>query len=224
MLIDSNVIIYATQPQYDDLRQFIDGISRSVSVVSYIEVLGYHRLGKQQRQLLEQFFQGTDMLPLSDAVMHQSFPPSQRGIHRLTGVGIYMDGQDRQDGGMGGMDPAFGDFCITSQTACSGSDNSTLPTWEGRFLDSRFRGNDELLCKGLLLREWRGRGCDAAPLWFPRCDGGTGPSWSFGAFRRWSRYRAMPRLWRGRRRSVRPSRTRHGDSGGGGSGCSRPHL
>lgn len=72
MLIDSNVIIYAAQPQYDGLRQFIDGINRSVSVVSYIEVLGYHRLGKHQRQLLEQFSQGTDMLPLSDAVMHQA--------------------------------------------------------------------------------------------------------------------------------------------------------
>lgn len=56
MLIDSNVIIYATQPQYDDLRQFIDGISLSVSVVSYIEVLGYHRLDKPQRQLLSDFF------------------------------------------------------------------------------------------------------------------------------------------------------------------------
>ena len=38
MLIDSNVIIYAAQPHHIDLRQFIDGITPSVSVVSYIEV------------------------------------------------------------------------------------------------------------------------------------------------------------------------------------------
>lgn len=35
MLIDSNVIIYAAQPHHIDLRQFIDEITLSVSVVSY---------------------------------------------------------------------------------------------------------------------------------------------------------------------------------------------
>ncbi len=48
--------------------------------------------------------------------------------------------------------PAQGDFCITFQTACSGGGDSASPTWEGQFLDSRFRGNDEL-CKDLRKRE-----------------------------------------------------------------------
>ena len=71
MLIDSNVIIYAAQPHHIDLRQFIDEITPSVSVVSYIEVLGYHKLEEDERQYLEQFFQKTEILPLSDTVMHQ---------------------------------------------------------------------------------------------------------------------------------------------------------
>ena len=71
-LIDSNVIIYAAQPQYDDLRRFIDEVKPSVSVVSYIETLGYHRLGEVERQFLEQFFQETEMLPLSDTVIRQA--------------------------------------------------------------------------------------------------------------------------------------------------------
>lgn len=72
MLIDSNVIIYAAQPHYNDLRQFIDEITPSVSVVSYIEVFGYHNLGEDERQYLEQFFQKTEILPLSDTVMHRA--------------------------------------------------------------------------------------------------------------------------------------------------------
>ena len=57
MLIDSNVIIYAAQTHHIDLRQFIDEITPSVSVVSYIEVFGYHKLGEDERQYMEQFFQ-----------------------------------------------------------------------------------------------------------------------------------------------------------------------
>ena len=72
MLIDSNVIIYAAQPHHIDLRQFIDEITPSVSVVSYIEVFGYHKLGEDERQYLEQFFQKTEILPLSDTVMHRA--------------------------------------------------------------------------------------------------------------------------------------------------------
>ena len=41
------------------------------------------------------------------AFSRQLSPPSQRGDHRLTGVGIYMDGQDRQDGGGEGLDCGF---------------------------------------------------------------------------------------------------------------------
>ena len=41
MLIDSNIIIYAAQTGYDDLRRFIAQHAPAVSAVSYIEVLGY---------------------------------------------------------------------------------------------------------------------------------------------------------------------------------------
>ena len=45
-------------------------------------------------------------------------------------------------------DPDQGDFCITPKTAGGGVVTPPRPTWEGRFLDSRFRGNDDL-CQGL---------------------------------------------------------------------------
>jgi len=44
MLLDSNIIIYAAQPENDFLRQLIVERASAVSAVSYVEVLGYHRV------------------------------------------------------------------------------------------------------------------------------------------------------------------------------------
>lgn len=44
MLLDSNIIIYATKPEYTELRQFIAQHTPAISVISYVEVLGYHKL------------------------------------------------------------------------------------------------------------------------------------------------------------------------------------
>ena len=49
MLLDSNIIIYAAQPENSALRQFMVEHSSAVSALSYIEVLGYHKLTKQER-------------------------------------------------------------------------------------------------------------------------------------------------------------------------------
>ncbi|MFH1115877.1 MAG: twitching motility protein PilT [Pseudomonadota bacterium] len=56
MLIDSNIIIYAAKPEHSALRQFIGNYSPAVSAVSYVEVLGYHRLTDQERRHFEAFF------------------------------------------------------------------------------------------------------------------------------------------------------------------------
>jgi predicted nucleic acid-binding protein len=50
MLIDSNIIIYAAKPEHADLRRFIAEHTPAVSAVSYVEVLGYHRLTERDRQ------------------------------------------------------------------------------------------------------------------------------------------------------------------------------
>ena len=68
MFLDSNIIIYAAQPEHASLRQFIETHTPAVSVISYIEVLGYHRLTEDDRQFLEQFFQTAEQLPLSETV------------------------------------------------------------------------------------------------------------------------------------------------------------
>lgn len=56
MLLDSNIIIYAIQPENAQLWQFIADNAPAVPALSYVEVLGYHRLTEADRTDLEEFF------------------------------------------------------------------------------------------------------------------------------------------------------------------------
>jgi len=78
MLLDSNIIIYAAQPEYVQLRRFIAERSPAVSAISYVEVLGYHRLSDHDRQYFEQFFHVARVLPISQAVLDQAVTLRQR--------------------------------------------------------------------------------------------------------------------------------------------------
>lgn len=78
MLLDSNIIIYAAQPEHDTLRRFIADHAPAVSAVSYVEVLGYHRLTERERQGFEAFFAAALVLPLSDTVLEQAVHLRQR--------------------------------------------------------------------------------------------------------------------------------------------------
>lgn len=72
MLLDSNIIIYAAQPAHASLRVFIDEHAPAVSIVSFIEVLGFHRLQPADRAVLERFFQAAEILPLSETVAREA--------------------------------------------------------------------------------------------------------------------------------------------------------
>lgn len=69
MILDSNIIIYAARPEYDFLRGFIAENSPSVSAVSYVEVLSYHKLADEEKELLEEFFDSTRILPISKDII-----------------------------------------------------------------------------------------------------------------------------------------------------------
>lgn len=72
MLIDSNIIIYAAKHEYAELRKFIAEHAPAVSAVSYVEVLGYHKLSEQEREYFEAFFTAATVLPISDDVLAQA--------------------------------------------------------------------------------------------------------------------------------------------------------
>ena len=82
MLIDSNIIIYAAQPTNEALRQFISEHAPHISAVSYVEVLGYHRLTETERLYFEEFFATAPFLPLSQVVLENAI--KLRQIRRMS--------------------------------------------------------------------------------------------------------------------------------------------
>lgn len=82
MLLDSNIIIYASQLENAQIRQFIGEHDIVVSAISYVEVLGYHRLTEDYRFYFEEFFGVVEVLPISNAVLDQAV--ALRQIRRMT--------------------------------------------------------------------------------------------------------------------------------------------
>ena len=72
MLLDSNLIIYAVQPAHQQLRNFIAATGPAVSGISYVEVLGYHKLTPVDRGALQKFFNSARMLPIDRNVRDQA--------------------------------------------------------------------------------------------------------------------------------------------------------
>lgn len=72
MLLDSNLIIYASQPEHAALRSFIAREAPAVSAVSKVETLGYPDLSPNEKHFLEAFFDAADVLSVSHAVITEA--------------------------------------------------------------------------------------------------------------------------------------------------------
>ena len=84
MLLDSNIIIYSAKPGGAELRSFLEGIRRDISVISYIESFGYQNLTPEEFQQLETIFLRTRILPLTDTIADQAISLRQQ---RRMGLG-----------------------------------------------------------------------------------------------------------------------------------------
>ncbi len=89
MLIDSNIIIYATTPEHHELRRFIAVHAPAVSVVSFVEVLGYHSLTEQDRRYFEDFFIAAPVLHISTEILDRATRLRQQ---RSVGLGDALIG------------------------------------------------------------------------------------------------------------------------------------
>lgn len=72
MLLDSNAIIYSIKPEFVQLRQLIAEHNPAVSAVSYVEVLGYHKLTVSDKKDFIDFFDATQIIPVSMSVLKQA--------------------------------------------------------------------------------------------------------------------------------------------------------
>jgi predicted nucleic acid-binding protein len=78
MLLDSDVILCAAQPEHGMLRRLIAEQSPAVSAVSMVEVLGFAGLTETDRQQFEAFFAAATVLPVSEAVVAEAIKLRQQ--------------------------------------------------------------------------------------------------------------------------------------------------
>lgn len=68
-LIDSNIIIYSVQDEYAHLRSIIKSPGSFTCQISYIEVLGYHKITDEEKHYFKSVFVIMPILPLTEEIM-----------------------------------------------------------------------------------------------------------------------------------------------------------
>lgn len=74
MIVDSNVIIYSIQAEYESLQNYLLNRIDEVhaSAVTKIEVVGFHKLDAAEKQQFETFFNAIITLPISEQVIAEA--------------------------------------------------------------------------------------------------------------------------------------------------------
>ena len=78
ILLDSNILIYSASKQHKDLREIIKKSEAVCSIISKLEVLGYHKITTEQIKYFEAVFEVIDILPMSDEVINQAIKYRQK--------------------------------------------------------------------------------------------------------------------------------------------------
>ena len=67
MLVDSNILIYATKPEHAQLRQWLVDTLPKVSIISKVEILGYHKLQAAEKTALTDLLNCLELIYLTPA-------------------------------------------------------------------------------------------------------------------------------------------------------------
>jgi predicted nucleic acid-binding protein len=78
ILIDSNILIYTASEEYRHLRDLIKEPGCAVSIISKLEVLGYHSITTKQKNYFTAIFAAIDVLPISEELINQAIDYRQR--------------------------------------------------------------------------------------------------------------------------------------------------
>ena len=71
-LADSNLVIYAARDNYDWLVDWFAAVAPSVSAVTRVEALGFHKLVPKEKDFLDEFFPKASILSISEEVILQA--------------------------------------------------------------------------------------------------------------------------------------------------------
>ena len=77
-LLDSNIIIYATEPENEWLRIWLEAEPFAISQISQIEVLGYHQITPEEITDLQEFLYSSNILPVSDEAANKAIALRQQ--------------------------------------------------------------------------------------------------------------------------------------------------
>ena len=74
MILDSNIIIYANEPENRPLRLYLDARRSDLqaSIISKLEVLGFPRITPIDKQDLTSFMDAMSILPIDEAVIAEA--------------------------------------------------------------------------------------------------------------------------------------------------------
>ncbi|PWQ92830.1 type II toxin-antitoxin system VapC family toxin [Leucothrix pacifica] len=74
MLLDSNILIYASKasPFQDKATEFLCNPEACISAITYLEVLGYHKLGTDEKAAIEAMISRIEMYPISNQIIQMA--------------------------------------------------------------------------------------------------------------------------------------------------------
>ncbi|MFA7243485.1 MAG: type II toxin-antitoxin system VapC family toxin [Sulfuricellaceae bacterium] len=67
MLVDSNILIYATKPEHAELRHWLVEALPKLSIISKVEILGYHKLHAAEKAALTESLNNLELIYLTPA-------------------------------------------------------------------------------------------------------------------------------------------------------------
>jgi len=72
VLLDSNIIIYSAATFKDEIEAYLSDKRVFASVISYIEVLGYHNLTELDKTYFQNFFDAINIVPVTTEIVEKS--------------------------------------------------------------------------------------------------------------------------------------------------------
>jgi len=71
-LLDSNILIYAAQPEHAFLDEWLEAPGTMLSAISITEVLGYEGITSDDQELFEAMFAQLSVQPISETILRRA--------------------------------------------------------------------------------------------------------------------------------------------------------
>lgn len=78
IIFDTNILIYSAKPKYTSLRPLFFKPNASTSLISNVEVLGYHLLESTDKTYFESIFRSIRLLPVNLEIISKAIEVRQQ--------------------------------------------------------------------------------------------------------------------------------------------------